>query len=333
MTAEAACALRKTAERATSSSGLNVLRSSGEPHWQNPLPKRAANSSLASRVQPRHRKSCAKYSRKTQWYMTERDIKLLWGRSGNRCAICKAELSQDRKLSSDKYPLGEQAHIIGEKESAARGRSNLTEQERDGYANRILLCPNHHTEIDRDEQFYSVERIHLIKQEHELWVQEKLSEWAENTQADGLVYSALIDAAVENCCFTYWNKWVPSADGGAFGEWPESIITGIADFHDRVLRAAWPGTRTELEQALKTLAITLFKARERFLLHAEYQHLRKIYTGVSFYNRTWHQQSVYDRLLKQYNRWCMEYAFGLLRIDGRRIGSTMNQPAHDTNIR
>jgi GNAT superfamily N-acetyltransferase len=25
--------------------------------------------------------------------------------------------------------------------------------------------------------------------------------------------------------------------------------------------------------------------------------------------------------------------FGLLRIDGRRIGSTMNQPAHDTNIR
>ena len=24
---------------------------------------------------------------------------------------------------------------------------------------------------------------------------------------------------------------------------------------------------------------------------------------------------------------------GLLRIDGRRIGSTMNQPAHDTNIR
>jgi hypothetical protein len=25
--------------------------------------------------------------------------------------------------------------------------------------------------------------------------------------------------------------------------------------------------------------------------------------------------------------------FGLLRIDGRRIGSTMNQPVHDTNIR
>ena len=28
-----------------------------------------------------------------------------------------------------------------------------------------------------------------------------------------------------------------------------------------------------------------------------------------------------------------QQALGLLRIDGRRIGSTMNQPAHDTNIR
>ena len=247
--------------------------------------------------------------------MTERDIKLLWGRSGNRCAICKekTELSQDKKLSSEKYPLGEQAHIVGEKESAARGKSNLSEQERDGYSNRILLCPNHHTEIDRDEQYYSVERLHLIKQEHELWVQGRLSQHTDTKkQAEELVYSALLDAAVADCFFTDWNMWTAGASG-SLAQWPEQVIDGVAKFNDRICRAAWPGSRPELERALKTLALTLSRAKDKFLLHADCGRTQRgVFDTVPFYKLQWHEQAVYDRLLAKYEEWWAECSFWIV---------------------
>ena len=42
------------------------------------------------------------------------DIKLLWGRSGNRCAMCRIELSFDAQGTSAAFPLGEQTlHVAG----------------------------------------------------------------------------------------------------------------------------------------------------------------------------------------------------------------------------
>jgi hypothetical protein len=38
--------------------------------------------------------------------MREKDIKILWGRSGNRCAICKLEPTPD----GSRETLGEMAH-------------------------------------------------------------------------------------------------------------------------------------------------------------------------------------------------------------------------------
>jgi len=244
--------------------------------------------------------------------MTERDIKLLWGNSGNRCAICKTELSQDKKLSSEKFPLGEQAHIIGEKDSAARGKSNLSDTERDGYSNRILLCPNHHTEIDKDEQYYSVERLHLIKQQHELWVKERLSERADGKkQVADQIYSAIIDAAVKYCDFPGWNRWVSEA-GYVYQRWHQNTVSDIDRFEDCIHRAIWPGSNPELENALKTLSLALSKARETFMQHCEYGRYGSMYSGVKFYSLTWHEdQSVYHRLLKEYKAWVFEFSFWL----------------------
>ena len=105
-----------------------------------------------------------------------KDVKLLWSRSGNLCAFprCRKELSTDSKASSDSFPLGEQAHIVGESKSFARGRSDLSEAERNSYFNLILLCPDHHTLIDKDDKAYTTERLHYIKDCHELWVRERL---------------------------------------------------------------------------------------------------------------------------------------------------------------
>lgn len=104
--------------------------------------------------------------------MKEKDVKMLWGRSGNRCAICKIELTP----VGSKSLLGEMAHIIADKPKGPRGESHLTPEQRDEYDNLILLCPTHHTLIDKNEEEWTVEKLKFIKLEHENWVQNQLTQ-------------------------------------------------------------------------------------------------------------------------------------------------------------
>jgi hypothetical protein len=107
------------------------------------------------------------------------DVKVLWAKSGNRCAICFIPLT--RELSST-ILVGQQAHIKGEhagknnKPSSARYDDAQSRTERNSYANLILLCPTCHTTIDKDETSYSVERLHSIKQLHERKIEESIRE-------------------------------------------------------------------------------------------------------------------------------------------------------------
>ena len=103
--------------------------------------------------------------------MQEKEIKILWGRSGNRCAICKLELTPD----GDKETLGEMAHIVARSKDGPRGDSQLPLKERDKYKNLILLCPTHHAEIDKNSDDWPVQKLHHIKSEHEAWVSEQLN--------------------------------------------------------------------------------------------------------------------------------------------------------------
>ncbi|MBN1931642.1 MAG: HNH endonuclease [Desulfobacterales bacterium] len=100
--------------------------------------------------------------------MRDRDIKFLWGRSGNRCAICKLELTTDGSSET----LGEMAHIVGQSRNGPRGNHDLTD--RDTYDNLILLCPTHHVEIDKNHAAWPIERLRAIKADHEAWVSEQL---------------------------------------------------------------------------------------------------------------------------------------------------------------
>lgn len=91
------------------------------------------------------------------------DIKLLFARSGNRCAFpkCRAPLALNGTLT------GEVCHIKGARPGSARYDSNQTEEERHAYTNLVLMCPTHHTVIDDDEEAYTIERLGKIKTVHE----------------------------------------------------------------------------------------------------------------------------------------------------------------------
>jgi len=167
----------------------------------------------------------------------QKDIKLLWGRSGNRCAICKTELTQDASAVTSSFTLGEQAHIVGDKAGSARSTSPLTAEQRDSYHNLILLCPTHHTEIDSNEADWPIERLHQVKSEHELWVTETLSETIDHVKlAKQATIASIVDSAVDLCELDNWQNWTGfalSPDPRWIKERPDRIF----DFRQKVIAA------------------------------------------------------------------------------------------------
>lgn len=91
------------------------------------------------------------------------DIKMLFARSGNRCAFpkCRAPMAVNGTLT------GEVCHIKGVRPGSARYDPGQTDVERHAYANLVLMCPTHHTVVDDDEEAYTVERLCKIKAAHE----------------------------------------------------------------------------------------------------------------------------------------------------------------------
>lgn len=106
--------------------------------------------------------------------ITGRTRKILWGRSGNRCAICKQLLViKDSSFDADSV-VGEECHIISEQEFGPRSDSTFDRNFIDTYDNLLLLCSIHHKLIDDHWKTYTVDVLHEIKANHEKWVSDKL---------------------------------------------------------------------------------------------------------------------------------------------------------------
>ncbi len=102
-----------------------------------------------------------------------RTHKMLWGRSGNRCAFpdCRQILVEDDSLTDDPSLVGDEAHIVAREDEGPRGTSALTSEERDKFDNLVLLCKNDHKKIDDQPNKYTVEYLHNLKAEHLKWVE------------------------------------------------------------------------------------------------------------------------------------------------------------------
>lgn len=89
-------------------------------------------------------------------------------RSGGICAFpeCRKPLVHEES-SGSATPLGEAAHIYGEKPGAARYLASMTDGERNGIGNLLYLCPDHHTIIDKLAEDWPAEKLVPLKQAHE----------------------------------------------------------------------------------------------------------------------------------------------------------------------
>jgi len=103
--------------------------------------------------------------------ITEKAIKLLWANAAGRCSFtgCQERLTIEQATNITPYTSGEMAHIKGEKAGSNRHDASQTNEERNSYENLILLCPNHHTLIDKTENEirYSADILIKMKITHE----------------------------------------------------------------------------------------------------------------------------------------------------------------------
>ena len=91
--------------------------------------------------------------------------KILWSRSGNRCAVCKKQLVQRVSAVNSDLIIGEECHIISSKEIGPRGNVKKL-ADYDIYENLILLCANDHKLIDEFPETFTVNVINNIKTNH-----------------------------------------------------------------------------------------------------------------------------------------------------------------------
>ena len=122
------------------------------------------------------------------------DKRKLYFDNGGLCSICCERLDYD-KFSRERTNVSEYAHIIGDSEQGPRGDKNLSELYAGDIKNIIILCPRCHEQVDKNESFYTIDRLQKIKSSHIERVRNHLDS-LKNEEAFSVKYEAPIGGAV-----------------------------------------------------------------------------------------------------------------------------------------
>ena len=103
--------------------------------------------------------------------ITQSTRQRLFSMSGNQCAYpeCEQELYEE----SDSTLYGAICHISAASKEGPRYIKSMTNEERRGYDNLILLCDKHHKQVDNNSELYSIEYLKELKAKHIEGVQYK----------------------------------------------------------------------------------------------------------------------------------------------------------------
>lgn len=105
-----------------------------------------------------------------------KEQKLIWGFAAARCSKpdCRTLCVAVAKGQDPNVTIGEIAHIHSYSDEGPRANPSLSQKDRNNYDNLILLCANHHTEVDGQHNSYSADILRDWKRQHETWIDEKL---------------------------------------------------------------------------------------------------------------------------------------------------------------
>ena len=230
----------------------------------------------------------------------QKDTKLLWGKSAGRCAMpdCRKNLVTEASEAnpSRNILLGEMAHIIGEGNSSPRGISVLGEEDRNRYPNLILLCKDHHTMVDQDETAWPIEKLHVIKRDHEIWIEEQLGrEISEQEQ----IYYDFVDRVSLMLDLSNWERLCDHLFRKIM---PPDFPDGVHRVSLELFRACLPGLDNDFETALFNLVDRSKQYVEFYLSNAETDWSGNRIMGRREYQHV-HEYPRHAELLDEFNRW------------------------------
>lgn len=225
--------------------------------------------------------------------------KILWGKSGNKCAFpdCKIDLAIDESETDNPSLIGQEAHIIAKKKNGPRGDSILSTEQRDYYENLILMCSNHHKIIDDNHRKYTVNTLKKIKKNHEDWVCENLNINKEKQKIE-LEYANIVDKWSELGMVYKWKSWSSYLLSSGNLSIKISNYNKLQKLQEYIFTRHWSKEIIEIEDAFNNFNNILDDFFIVFNKHkTEHQDW---YVTERFYKLDYHEQDIYYKLLNEY---------------------------------
>ena len=137
--------------------------------------------------------------------ISDSDIKKLWGLSAGRCSYPGCSTPCIDHIEDCPTVIGEMAHVIAKRHQGPRAIDSGGD---DSYDNLILLCPTHHTLIDKAHNKFTKQILIKMKCDHEKSISDALSVPHFDTVDEVLQYIQKL--LVENK--TAWLIYGPESD-------------------------------------------------------------------------------------------------------------------------
>lgn len=106
--------------------------------------------------------------------VSDKTRKILWARSGNRCAKCRVRLVIDATIADAESVVGQECHIVSAAKGGPRHDPAYPADTFDAESNLILLCAIHHKMADDQPATYTAVVLRKLKQDHAKWVETTL---------------------------------------------------------------------------------------------------------------------------------------------------------------
>ena len=218
--------------------------------------------------------------------ITPKSIKILWSNAAGRCSFtnCEERLTVEQASHSAPYTLGEMAHIKGEKAGSNRYDKDQTDVLRDGYENLILLCPNHHTLIDKpeNENIYDVDVLLGMKIAHENKISMRL-EAEKITNAEELKYRISIYLAENQQA---WMQYGPLSD------------VAQKNPHSAEIHAIWLSERLSTIVPNNRIIVNLLDANRNLFSKSEQSIVSRFLVHAKSYEMWVRDEAPYQAVLK-----------------------------------
>lgn len=223
--------------------------------------------------------------------------KMLWGRAANRCAICRTELVMDETETDDESVIGDECHIVAREVDGPRGESIMNSDQRDKYANLLLLCKIHHKIIDDQSGHYTVEKLIKIKEDHEKWVKSSLS-IDMYKQKDEELYMTYIEKWSNLCELDNWENWTSWLLSAGNTSISIEMEANLQEINTYLFSRVWPTRYPELNDSFENFRKILSDFLSLFHEYSEKKDGE--YIIRKFYKIQEWDTERHDRLAKEY---------------------------------